>query len=121
MTVAESGGARGTILEEAERVARVAERVEQLLKLAEITAAEADRLIPRPRNSTGLLLRNQPDPQCTHAIAYADLFGVSLDWLIAGRGPDPDPPTIRASIACARAAHAARGENGKTETARDAA
>lgn len=36
------------------------------------------------------------------AVGIARVFGVSLDWLIAGAGPDPDVSTVIAAASAAR-------------------
>jgi hypothetical protein len=118
MTVPERSGA---IKDEAAKVGTVAERVGELLRIADMTPAEADRLIPRPRSSTSLLVSKKPDPQCVQAICYALLFGVSLDWLLAGVGEQPDPESVREHVEQARKEHAERAQNGKADEGESAA
>lgn len=40
----------------------------------------------------------------------AEALGVSLDWLIRGEGPEPEPEAVRAAVERARAARAEAAE-----------
>lgn len=55
-----------------------------------------------------------PDPRVSTLSAFADIFGVSLDWLARGQGVSPSPDSILAAVASARAARVA---SPSTETA----
>lgn len=50
------------------------------------------------------------DPRSSTMRALAETFGVSLDWLIRGEGPEPSPETVRAAVERARAARAEAAE-----------
>lgn len=44
------------------------------------------------------------------ASRFAEALGVSLEWLVRGVGPDPDPAAVRAAVEAARARRAASGD-----------
>lgn len=47
------------------------------------------------------------DPRSSTLGRVADLFGVSTDWLITGKGDEPLRADVRAAVERARSAHAA--------------
>jgi transcriptional regulator with XRE-family HTH domain len=49
-----------------------------------------------------------PTPTTETVVKIANVLGVTLDWLIAGVGPEPEPEAIRAAVAAAEAAFEAQ-------------
>lgn len=45
----------------------------------------------------------RPELSAATADALARALGVSLDWLIRGEGPEPEPEAVRAAVERARA------------------
>lgn len=44
------------------------------------------------------------DPRASSVVKIAEVFGVSLDWLVWGKGRAPKRATVRAAVAAARRA-----------------
>lgn len=77
--------------------------LDRLLRDVGLTANELDRLAGRPRGSAWLLIDRDTDPRCRSALAYAEVLGVTLDWLVAEKGPQPDQNHVLAAVSAARA------------------
>jgi len=83
-----------------------------------LTCREADRLTGRRQNLTALLEKRRNSAILTStAKLYARTFGCTLDWLIAGRGPEPTEEDVRAAVERAKTRADARarrkGRNGE--------
>jgi len=58
-----------------------------------------------------------PDPRVSTISAFADIFGVSLDWLARGEGTTPSPESLCAAFARARETRVTRVATASTEAA----
>jgi hypothetical protein len=83
-------------------------RLARLIALGGTNANELDRLARRPKGSAWLLIDRDTDPRSQTARVYAEVLGVTLDWLIAGKGPDPERAVVEAAVEAARARAAAK-------------
>jgi transcriptional regulator with XRE-family HTH domain len=45
----------------------------------------------------------RPDPRSSTISKLANALGLTTDWLLDGRGPEPDPEVIRSAVEAARA------------------
>jgi transcriptional regulator with XRE-family HTH domain len=79
---------------------------------AGLGARELDRLAGRPEGQASLVETRGTNVRVETATAYADALGVTLDWLVDGRGPEPTADQIRSAVAAARA----RGPLPRTKT-----
>lgn len=69
-----------------------------------LAARELDRLAQKTPGHAGLIEgRPKSDVMAGTVLAYADVLGVSLDWLVAGRGSEPEPEIVHAAVDQARA------------------
>ena len=82
------------------------QRLAHLRKLAELeTTREVDALIRDDREEgtyTWFLETGRRDIGRKIAIKYADLYGCTLDWLLAGRGAAPRREDVQRAVARAR-------------------
>jgi transcriptional regulator with XRE-family HTH domain len=89
-------------------VVGIGKRLRKARKLAQISARELDRLAGRTPGHAGLIEhRPGADVMAGTVLAYADVLGLSLDWLIAGRGAEPIAARVQAAVVEARAQRAA--------------
>ena len=78
-------------------------RLRALRDVAGITQREADRLAGVHRGHVWQIEEGgRTNPTVQTLSAFAALFGVSLDWLAAGRGEPPMDDAVRAAVALAR-------------------
>ena len=90
--------------------ASIGERLRWLRAVAGITAREADRLADKAEGHVSLIEspeRRDAAVKTDTATAYADVFGVSLDWLVNGRGNPPRARAVRDAVATAQRTKAA--------------
>ena len=84
------------------------DRLRILLDATGLSAREASRLAGHSSpNHVAMILRGEiTEPRIDTAGGIANAFGVSLEWLASGKGPDPDPAAVRAAVDAARTAAA---------------
>ena len=81
----------------------IGERVRKLRGMAAISARELDRLAGISESHTSLLERSIGDRiSARTAVAIAKVLGASLDWLLAGRGHEPTPETVKEAVSSVR-------------------
>jgi transcriptional regulator with XRE-family HTH domain len=81
----------------------LAKRLQELRGIAgNIPASHVDELAGLTRGHTLTIERN-PDgsPNSRTALRLCDVFGVSLDWLVDGRGDAPSDDDVRKAVAAA--------------------
>ena len=62
------------------------------LRAADIAATELDRLAGLGRGHSAMILSGvKPNPTTSTLERLASVLGVSLDWLVRGVGPEPEP------------------------------
>lgn len=89
-------------------VIMLARRLRRLRRAAEISARALDALARLAPGHTALIESGRRvAPSTATASALSAVLGVSLDWLIAGRGEPPSDDVIRASVDAARKRSAA--------------
>ena len=94
------------------------ERLAEALVLADdLSLRELDRLAGHAVSlAAGLLSKAKPHPSLSVAVAWADVLGVSLDWLTGRLDTPPSMEHVRASVLEARkryaTAHPPRGRKG---------
>lgn len=82
----------------------IGDRLREARELAGLPARELDRLADKTLGHAGLIeSRRRSDAQAGTLKAYADVLGLSLDWLIAGRGKLPSQARVKAAVEAARA------------------
>lgn len=82
-------------------------RLRRARELAGISARELDRLARLTEGHTSLIESGErSNVEARTATALATTLGLSLDWLITGKGRDPIEADIRTAIERARAARA---------------
>ncbi len=75
------------------------ERLGIALARSGVSAQEVDRLAGRPTNHGRLIASGvRPNPETATLAAYALTLGLSLDWLVFGRGMAPTDAKIRAAV-----------------------
>ncbi len=79
-------------------------RLKWLRDVAGIESARAvDRILkrnPKAGSYTAMLEGGaRKDPGIDMAVEYAELYGVTLDWLVRGKGSPPSPVRVRGSVA----------------------
>ncbi len=89
--------------------AGIATRLSHCVREAGLSLREVDALAGTTECharmvSTGKIL----DPRVSTLCAFADIFGVSLDWLVRGVGERPTAEALVAAVERARATHGAR-------------
>jgi hypothetical protein len=78
-------------------------RLREARTLAGVGSKELDRLAQKtPGHANTLESERIGDATTQTASAYASVLGISLDWLIAGKGPEPIKADVRAAVAKAR-------------------
>lgn len=79
------------------------ERVAVLRKQGGVSASELSSLAGLSPAHVALIERgSRPNITVTTAMAIARVFGVSVEYLVAGEGPAPSPDDVVAAIARAR-------------------
>lgn len=82
----------------------IAGRLRKARKIGKLHARELDRLAGKTLGHCGLIeARPRSDVYAKTCEAYAEVLGLSLDWLIAGKGADPEPAGVLAAVSAARA------------------
>ena len=81
-------------------------RLRHARELAErLSARELDRLANRTEGHANLI---EVDPEARPRVdvltSYADVLGISLDWLVRGQGEAPRAEDVRAAVERARGA-----------------
>jgi len=77
-------------------------------ELGGVSARELDRLAERTTGHAATIETLVGDRAQISTISdYADVLGVSLDWLVKGRGRRPTKHSIQAAVAAARTRKAA--------------
>jgi transcriptional regulator with XRE-family HTH domain len=82
------------------------ERLEHLLTLAGISARFACRLAGLPETFISRVKSDGSEPVARNAIALAQVFGTTADYLFAGHGAAPTPDQIRVAVQAAQEAAA---------------
>lgn len=84
----------------------IGRRLRSLAHFAKISLRTLEVLVNNPGGSTAnaIIVRSK-NPGVLTLKPYADLFGVSLDWLGTGVGHKPKPSAVRARIVEAIDAH----------------
>ena len=71
-----------------------------------LSAREMSRLAGLSESMWGLLEAGEKTgPSAKTMVSIATLLGVTTDWIIARRGPDPSEESVRAAVERARAGH----------------
>jgi|SRR5580704_12250039 hypothetical protein len=82
----------------------IAARLKFARTLAHLPAREMDRLAGKTPGHAGLIeARPGSDAMAGTLAAYADVLGLSLDWLVRGQGDAPTADSVREAVATARA------------------
>ena len=64
----------------------IGDRISYLLKKEIVTLKELSNYLDIPLNILTSIVQDKSKPEINNAIAIAEYFGVSLDWLVTGRG-----------------------------------
>lgn len=80
-------------------------RIRALRESVGMSARELSRIARLPSETHVSLIEKKPHAPITTAtaIAIADVFGCSLDWLLRGMGSAPSPRAVRRAAERARA------------------
>lgn len=90
-------------------VSTLQQRLRRARTLAELPARELDRLAGIRQGHSGIIeARASENVETATAQALARVLGVSLDWLIAGKGKEPTQRAVRAAVEIARSEYAAK-------------
>lgn len=86
----------------------LSDRLREARSFSSLSARELDRLAGIGQGHSALIESGQrPNVEAKTATALARVLGVSLDWLLMGRGRPPSDAAIRAAVAEARKRSAA--------------
>jgi transcriptional regulator with XRE-family HTH domain len=87
-----------------ERVALLPGRLRFARSLAQLSASELTRLAGfSSMGYASCIESGAHGPSVRTAARVAEVLGLSLDWLIAGKGPEPDPDQVKEAVEAARA------------------
>ena len=64
----------------------ISKRIQYLLEKGFLTKKELAKYLEIPLNNLLLVIDGEEDPELNMAILIAEYFGVSIDWLLTGRG-----------------------------------
>jgi transcriptional regulator with XRE-family HTH domain len=79
------------------------ERLRHVRELSGLSARELDRLAGQPEGHATMIERRSAERVWTDtAASYAQVVGVTLDWLVRGVGDRPTKKSVRAAVERAR-------------------
>lgn len=67
-----------------------------------LSMRELDELADRSYGHSSAIVQNESDRYAGTLQDFCQVLGVSLDWLVMGRGEDPDPRVVIDAVAAAR-------------------